>query len=414
MGFILILMTLLLAIGDAARRSTTPATEHNPQDSQLLGRRGSHPGNVWDLIELQKLDNPDLWTKNPTSATKTPESADSIKLIGRQSYPGQTNPDSSNELPGPIVTSKPTTTAQPPPGCLESRGQFPSSKSCANYLNCWDGVVIEQTCPDGLLFNSVSLVCDYDYNVNCGNRPVPTPKPPMQNGTQLCPDPNGRYRSATNCSEFYVCVFGKPVKFSCPRGLVYNDLLGVCDYPYNVDCKGAATPKPTTTTSQSTSSTTQPTQTSQTTQGSSNPSYPNPNPNPSYPSNPSYPGSGNSYQNPWLSRLDPESWQQRVAESPSDFDEEDDDDERELSSGQQHPRSPQPELQSQNPWNLIQNVPASLATVPCENGDLHRLNHACTNVVVCRNGRPQLVQCSSGLAFDRSSDVCQPISVAKC
>lgn len=131
--------------------------------------------NVWDLIELQKLDNPDFWNKNPTSSTNVTESEEPITLTGRQSYPGLPNPGDSNELPGPIATVKPIPPVHPPPGCQELRGQFPSSKSCANYLNCWDGVVIEQSCPDGLLFNAAKLVCDYDHNVNCGNRPVPTP-----------------------------------------------------------------------------------------------------------------------------------------------------------------------------------------------------------------------------------------------
>ncbi|XP_076276874.1 uncharacterized protein LOC143207169 [Lasioglossum baleicum] len=400
MKFILILLTLVLATGDAARRPTTPATDFNVQGRQI-GQRGQHPENVWDLIELQKLDNPDFWNRNPTSATNITESEDSIKLTGRQGYPGQPNPGESNELPGPIVTIKPITPVDPPPGCQALRGQFPSPKNCANYLNCWDGVVIEQSCPEGLLFSAVNLVCDYDYNVNCGDRPRPTPKPPLPNGSKLCPDPNGRYRSATNCSEFYVCVFGKPVKFSCPRGLVYNDVVNVCDYPYNVDCKGAATPTPTSTTPSSSTQTTQATQSTQSTQPPTNPINPNPyptNPNPSYPSNP------NSYQNPWL---------QRAGAPPLDTDKEEEDDE-ELFTAQQQARSPEPEFQSQNPWNLIQNIPASLTTVPCENGDLHRLNHACTNVVVCRNGRPQLVQCSTGLAYDRSSDACEPISIAKC
>ncbi|KZC09154.1 Peritrophin-1, partial [Dufourea novaeangliae] len=313
-----------------------------------------------------------------------------IVFSGRQNYPTVPTPEVSNELPGPIVTVEPI----PPPGCWALRGQFPSSKSCANYLNCWDGVVIEQTCPDGLLFNAVSLVCDYDYNVNCGDRPLPTPKPPLPNGSTLCPDPNGRYRSATNCSEFYVCVFGKPIKFSCPRGLVYNDVLNVCDYPYNVDCKGAATPKPTPP-PQTVSPITLP--------ATQAPTYAPPSP--SYPSNPP------SYSIPWLgSKLSPDPWHQRTAITQSEIEKQEDE--------QVELQQPEQQSQSQsetpkNPWNLIQNIPASLVSVPCENGDVHRLNDSCTNVVVCRNGRPQLVQCTTGLAYDRSSDSCTLISVAK-
>lgn len=63
----------------------------------------------------------------------------------------------------------------PPPGCLAARGQFPSMNSCSNYLNCWDDIVIEQPCPNNLLFNDMTGLCDFEQNVNCGDRPGPTP-----------------------------------------------------------------------------------------------------------------------------------------------------------------------------------------------------------------------------------------------
>ena len=98
------------------------------------------------------------------------ESRSSNSLNTRQIYP-TVNPGDTNELPGPI-TGRPVPGMSPPPGCLSVRGQFPSPTSCSNYLNCWDET----------------------------------------------------YRSATNCSEFYVCLYKKPIKFGCPRGLVYNDV----------------------------------------------------------------------------------------------------------------------------------------------------------------------------------------------
>lgn len=122
--------------------------------------RGADLENAWDLGDLQKLDG---W--NGT------ESRNSNSLNTRQIYP-TINPGDTNELPGPI-TGRPI--PSPPPGCLSVRGQFPSPTSCSNYLNCWDETVTEQSCPDGLFFNDVNFYCDYDYNVNCGNRPVPTP-----------------------------------------------------------------------------------------------------------------------------------------------------------------------------------------------------------------------------------------------
>lgn len=52
--------------------------------------------------------------------------------------------------------------------CLKSRGQFPST-SCNKYFNCWDGVVLEEECPPGTLFSEKGW-CDYEYNVDCGQR----------------------------------------------------------------------------------------------------------------------------------------------------------------------------------------------------------------------------------------------------
>ncbi|OAD52428.1 putative chitinase 3 [Eufriesea mexicana] len=414
MRFILILLTLVLGLCDAARRTTTAASTLATFGERHLG----HPQqqdleNVWDLVELQKLDNhANTWNQNPPSTNGT-ESQGPDFLSTRQIYPSVPSPGDTNELPGPI-TAKPIPVITPPPGCYALRGQFPSPKSCANYLNCWDDMVTEQTCPDGLLFNDVTLVCDYDYNVNCGNRPLPTPKPPLPDGSKLCPEPNGRYRSATNCSEFYVCVYRKPIKFGCPRGLVYNDILGVCDYPYNVDCKGAATPplplQPTSPQTQSPSLPPQPPTLrpapptlapspsygpsqppsyvpSQSPQQSQSPSYgPSQPPQPLLP--PAYVSAQGYPSNPWLNKT-PDPWHQRPAATQIEIDKE------------QQILSSQPSDQLQNPWNLVQSIPPSLSMIPCKDGDVHR------------NARPQLLQCLVGYSYDRPSDSCKPFSIAK-
>ncbi|CAK9833032.1 Probable chitinase 10 [Anthophora retusa] len=419
MSFILILFTLVLGLCNSeARRTTTTTSTLTTFDKIGEPQRGRQADleNVWDLVELQKLDNhANVWNKE-SSQRNTTESQDPDAIITKQLYPTVPNPGDTNELPGPIppgfVTIKPIPVVTPAPGCYAPRGQFPNPRNCAGYLNCWDDIVTEQLCPDGLLFNDYTLVCDYDYNVNCGSRPLPTPKPSLPSETEPCPDPNGRYRSATNCSEFYVCVYRKPIKFSCPRGLVYNELLGVCDYPYNVDCKGAATPA-------------LPLQTLPQTELPSLPPQPptyappyqplQPSPLPpqppvnELPQQPSYgPSQPSSYPlNPWLSKTEPDPWHQRPVSSQLEIN-------KQQAQLQENLDSQQEQVEHfQNPWNVLQGVPASLSMVPCKNGDMHRLNDPCTNVVVCRNGRPQLVQCSVGLTYDKASDSCKPFSIAK-
>ncbi|XP_050457095.1 uncharacterized protein LOC126854422 [Cataglyphis hispanica] len=467
-----VVVVLALGLVDAARRrvrsttatleTTTPASS---VDRQLaFAEQPEEIETLWDNFDIQKLDgHSDVW-KN---ATVNHDEGN----LGRQ-YPGlPSNPGDTNELPSPISPPpQPILPPQkPPPGCQGPRGQYPSPKSCANYLNCWDDVVIEQTCPDGLLFNDIAGYCDFAFNVNCGDRPPATPKPPLPPGSKQCPDPNGRYRSSTNCSEFYVCVAGRPTKFSCLRSLVYNDILNVCDYPYNVDCKGAATPKPPKPT-QPSQTPTQPSQPSPTNppqpptrppqpstrppqpptrppqpptrpsqpptrppqpptypsqppvyppqpptyppQPPTNPPQPPIYPQPYPPPSPSYPG------NPWLNKAETDPWHQRPQASQLEINKEKREQEA-ISTDNQllllgNRPTPISETELVNPWTLFQVIPSELANTTCNNGDVHRLNDACTNVVVCRNNKPQMVRCSTGFSYDKPSDSCRPLSIAKC
>lgn len=40
----------------------------------------------------------------------------------------------------------------------------------------------------------------------------------------------------SDCSVFYKCVNGEPIQMRCPDGLHFNTVLGMCDFPENVDC----------------------------------------------------------------------------------------------------------------------------------------------------------------------------------
>ncbi|XP_061382993.1 uncharacterized protein LOC116778621 [Danaus plexippus] len=123
------------------------------------------------------------------------------------------------------------------PLCAGKRTQIPSPKMCNNFLNCWDGWAVEQECPADLLFSSEGF-CDYPYNVDCNNRKVPErPEPACKTDFEV-------FSSRFNCSEFFVCVNSIPVKFQCPADLAYSEYLGVCDYPYRVECNTTEATKP--------------------------------------------------------------------------------------------------------------------------------------------------------------------------
>jgi len=51
-----------------------------------------------------------------------------------------------------------------------------------------------------------------------------------------CPEEFGYYPSGTDCTRYYVCVFGGALLESCSGGLVYSHELQTCDWPRNVDC----------------------------------------------------------------------------------------------------------------------------------------------------------------------------------
>ncbi|XP_076053295.1 chitin deacetylase-like 5 isoform X2 [Oratosquilla oratoria] len=58
-----------------------------------------------------------------------------------------------------------------------------------------------------------------------------------------CPEDFGYYPHASECSLYYVCVFGGALLESCSGGLVYSHELQTCDWPRNVQCtlSGAGT-----------------------------------------------------------------------------------------------------------------------------------------------------------------------------
>ncbi|XP_035735212.1 uncharacterized protein LOC118447412 [Vespa mandarinia] len=417
LGFFLVLFYIGVSIATRRSRSTTSATGVTSttlkDDDELSYAESSEElEHSWDSIKLQKLDGRSNGWSNDHNST-----ADNTLIISRDNS-GIIEGKQYGEIPKPISIPNPISPTYvpssqpplPPSGCLTSRGQFSSQKNCANYLNCWDDVVIEQTCPNGLLFNDLTNFCDFDYNVNCGNRPLPTPKPPLPPGSKLCPDPYGRYRSSMNCSEFYVCLANKPIKFGCPRGLVYNDELGVCDYLRNVDCKGSATPKPQQSTTQSWS------QSSVSIQYP--PSYPSQSPyptqQPSYipqqPTRPSSPYLGSS----WVSNVNGELWQQRTGNNDRELEKEE---EERDSTASRKPEIIEELSESSsitNPWTILHTIPASMSKIPCTDGDLHKLDETCTSVLVCRTGRPQLVRCTTGMIYDRPTDSCKPFTIAKC
>ncbi|XP_049821643.1 probable chitinase 10 isoform X2 [Aethina tumida] len=175
----------------------------------------------------------------PADATATSSPGQSSAPTQAPSYgPTNVTPTPSNPTGTPTVPTVPTLPPADPAllkFCLKPRGQFPS-KSCNKYVNCWDGVVLEQECPGGLLFSSKGY-CDYPANVDCSNRTPPKNIEPAVAVDNECPAEFGTFRQRHNCTTYFTCIASKVVaKYQCPEGFLFNDNIGVCDYAERVDC----------------------------------------------------------------------------------------------------------------------------------------------------------------------------------
>ncbi|XP_055711617.1 uncharacterized protein LOC129806847 isoform X3 [Phlebotomus papatasi] len=61
-----------------------------------------------------------------------------------------------------------------------------------------------------------------------------------------CPEEFGYYPHPTDCTQYYVCVFGSALLESCTGGLMYSHELQTCDWPRNVGCDAAEAAAPVT------------------------------------------------------------------------------------------------------------------------------------------------------------------------
>jgi len=128
--------------------------------------------------------------------------------------------------------------------CLNPRGQFPA-RDCRKFVNCWDDVVIEQECPEGLLFNPAKSYCDFQMNTDCKSTTGTTGATTVAGAAAAsnespCPAPQGTFRNRNNCSQYFTCLNNRIVaQYECPTNYLFNIDLGVCDLAFRVDCSSS-------------------------------------------------------------------------------------------------------------------------------------------------------------------------------
>ncbi|KAJ8714657.1 hypothetical protein PYW07_002882 [Mythimna separata] len=135
-------------------------------------------------------------------------------------------------------------------------------ENCNQFYKCANGNPVAYFCPNNLLYDPYSQVCQWPDNVECGDRPIAeSPVQEEDSGSDdvtpgnncdpseaptICAADNsdGVLVAHENCNQFYQCSGSKPVALTCPPGLLYNPANEICDWSENVDCGDRVIPEP--------------------------------------------------------------------------------------------------------------------------------------------------------------------------
>ncbi|KAK5650522.1 hypothetical protein RI129_001551 [Pyrocoelia pectoralis] len=448
--------------------TSIPSYENNP----FLNAHTSHQSNIVHLptsaipITTINTNNPFLYpeTTNPTLYPTTTEATQStFKPNPANPF---FNPQSSVSTSLPSIQPDPVTTpfinslpnVQPSSNspldqsrlpvhveiekshqlrsfCAKSRGQFPSGR-CNTFVNCWDHVVVEQTCPTGLVFNFAGY-CDYPQNVDCHGRifeEVLVPQAPetvslviseqpqkiqgqQSNHNQdesnaskpcnqsvvaekvevnltppieyvptpvdarlkaKCLQPRGQFPSDA-CNKYVECWDNSVAELECPKGLYFSE-KGYCDYVYNVNCHSRTIVK-----------------------AESNSACPRPD------------GTFRDAKNCGNYFVCISNVVAGMNECPAGLYFNDIIGVCDYSHNVDCNREP---FVYQPPQiaDTIQKIPIGIlnAVKECQPGKVFSLNNDCSSAVLCRKGETEVVYCPTGLAYDAPSDRCLPLQLAKC
>ncbi|XP_033157479.1 peritrophin-48 [Drosophila mauritiana] len=86
--------------------------------------------------------------------------------------------------------------------------------NCNGYQMCWDGQVINGTCPGTFYFKASTAQCDYPQNVECDFVPVPDI---IEKG--VCPETGGFISDNKTCNGYYYCKDLGNGEFSLEHGV---------------------------------------------------------------------------------------------------------------------------------------------------------------------------------------------------
>uniref|UniRef100_UPI00358F7254 chondroitin proteoglycan-2-like n=1 Tax=Myxine glutinosa TaxID=7769 RepID=UPI00358F7254 len=92
-----------------------------------------------------------------------------------------------------------------------SDGLFRDPYNAHSFYQCINNEAFKFTCPDGLVFNSNSKVCDWEVDTGyCAGRP------------------NGNYYVPYDDTKFYMCSNGRTYLMACPDSTYYRPSVNRC------------------------------------------------------------------------------------------------------------------------------------------------------------------------------------------
>ena len=154
---------------------------------------------------------------------------------------------------------------------IEDGVLFGIDSECFYYYYCVEEVGYLDDCRnlcEGCQFNPAINDCDYEETVQCVPQPPVTQAPqtqapqtqtpqattttvavtnaPPQGPNDIpdieCPPDQLVFLESENCTEYYICAYGRKVTMQCIEGLVWNSVDKRCDHPvYSPRCSGIST-----------------------------------------------------------------------------------------------------------------------------------------------------------------------------
>lgn len=101
---------------------------------------------------------------------------------------------------------------------------LPHETDCFKYILCLDSHAYVGECSRGLLFSPSIQNCDFAERVTCGE------------SSPLCPQPNGLFPNAKQCSSYIKCSSGIPEMKYCHNGLHFSAEKKQCTDPCKANC----------------------------------------------------------------------------------------------------------------------------------------------------------------------------------